>query len=615
MITRRGFLQTAGLSASYLVLGGLKPFAASPRKRPNILWIMAEDASPHLGCFGETAIKTPNLDALAAQGVKFSKAFVTCPVCSPCRSAFSTGVYQTTLGALHHRSQRKTGKGGGNEAYFSSYQLPADIPMISDLFRAAGYYTCNCRRTIMKREGKTDYNFINPTPPYDGFDWRQCPDGKPFFAQVQLSGGKDRSKKIESDDFTLPPYYPDHPVLREDWSNYLASWLRQDRDMGKIMSDLKQAGVLDNTIVFFLSDHGISHIRGKQFLYDEGIQVPLIVRFPDGSRAGEVRKDLVLQIDLAATSLALAGIQIPEHLQGVDLFAKKYKPRKFIVSARDRCDETIDIIRCVRTDRYKYIRNFMSYRPHMQESEYKDGKKIVKTMRQLHAEGKLNELQDRVFNPTRPPEELYDLRKDPFETVNLAEDKRYKKRVAKLRTTLYRWMDETGDLGLIPEPILDDMGRKYGSKYAIMKDETNTDLTKRLIRVIEAGERANLRVLHRLLVDGNPSERYWAATWLGHLRDQQFECPLRKAMTDKTAVVRVAAKLALCKLGYPDKYLRQLIPDINDENLIVGMYAMNAIEQTGILNDTVREAAELACNSKYEFTRRYGKRLMLKLQG
>ncbi|MBN1766259.1 MAG: sulfatase [Sedimentisphaerales bacterium] len=315
---------------------------------------MAEDASPHIGCYGETAIDTPNLDALAEQGIRFENAFVTSPVCSPCRSALVTGIYQTTLGAHNHRSQTDSGKGKARPQYYDSFKLPDTVPLISDIFRKAGYYTTNGAYSASGEYGvgKTDYNFISPTPPYDGTDWRDCPEDKPFFAQIQLPGGKDRNDTSSDHikDFTLPPHYPDHQVIRDDWKTYLNSWRKQDRQVGDIVKELKQVGKFDNTVIFFLTDHGISHIRGKQFLYDEGIQVPLIIRFPDGHMAKTVRNDLVLHIDLAPTSLALAGIEIPEHFQGHDIFDKSIAPRDFIVSARDRCDETIDIIRCLRTD-------------------------------------------------------------------------------------------------------------------------------------------------------------------------------------------------------------------------------------------------------------------------
>jgi len=607
-VRRRDFLRT--VTAGVAGLATRKAWGERASSRPNVLWILAEDASPHLGCYGETAIKTPNLDALAAEGVRFQNAYVTCPVCSPCRSAFATGMYQTTIASHNHRSQNTGKKGGGNTAHYDSYCLPETIPLISDLFRAAGYYTCNGADPDANKPGKTDYNFINLAPPYDGSDWRQAPEGTPFFAQIQLRGGKWRPKDFDAGDFNLPPYYPDDPVLRSDWAEYLGCWERQDRQVGEIVQSLKDGGVYDNTLVVFLTDHGISHVRGKQFLYEEGIRVPLIIRFPDRRHAGMVRDDLALHIDLAPVSLAFADLPVPGHLQGLDLFAPDYEPRSFVVAARDRCDETIDVIRCVRTSRYKYIRNFLSYRPHMQYNQYKDAKAITKRMRQLHAAGTLTSLQDRIFNPTRPPEELYDLEADPHETVNLAESPEQAETLAMLRKQLYDWIRETRDPGLIPEPILEDLGRKYGSKLAAMRQPHIQGLPLRIVETIEAGERGDTESVRAALDAEEPSIRYWAAVWLGNLADEPSTGRLEALTEDPVPTVRVAAHLALCRLGHSDIHLPKLAGFLDEKNLIVGMYAMNAVEQTGILNDAVREAAQKALDNPYEFTQRYGRRLL-----
>jgi len=614
-ITRRNFIKSASLATAALTISATgSPAIAKQSKKPNILWIFAEDASAHIGCYGETAIKTPNLDTLAEQGIRFENAFVTCPVCSPCRSAFVTGAYQTTLGAHNHRSQSDTGKAKASPQYYKSFELPDAVPMITDIFRKAGYYTTNGKYNsgpAKLTSGKTDYNFINPTLPYDGTDWRDCPKDKPFFSQIQLGGGKSRGDKSSNNikDFTLPPYYPDHKVMRDDWKTYLNSWLKQDREVGEIVQQLKDAGKLDNTVIFFLTDHGISHIRGKQFLYEEGIRVPLIIRFPDGRMANTVRDDLAIHIDLAPTSLALTGIKIPSHFQGRDIFAKSSTPRDFIIAARDRCDETIEIIRCVRTPKYKYIRNFLSYRPHTQPNQYKDGKKIVQTMRQLHEEGKLNELQDRIFNPTRPAEELYELKSDPYETKNLAADPKYAQQLSKLRKTLYDWMIETKDLGLIPEPIAEDLGKKYGNKHNILQAEENKNLISQLIKTIEAGNNNDLKTLRKLLKTGNDSQKYWAATWLGVNKDKRSEGSLKKITTSEIPSLRIASLLSLHRIKPNDEYLKGLINEINNTNAIVGMYAMNAIEQTDVLNKTTENAADIALKNDYEFTVRYAKRL------
>jgi len=591
---------TCGLTASTT--------QASLPERPNVLWIGVEDASAHIGCYGETAIETPHLDRLAAEGVRFEEAFVTSPVCSPSRSAMITGMYQTTLGALHHRSQRLSGKGGGNEAYYESFRLP--VKAVPELFREAGYHVTNAGR-----RGKTDYNFVAPEGLYDEGSWsdRAAPE-QPFFTQIQLGGGKSRGAKVaepvDPTDVELPPYYPDHPVIREDWACYLNSWMKVDREVGEIVADLREAGELEETVIFFWTDHGVSHLRGKQFLYEEGIHVPLIIRFGDGTGAGTVREDLVEHIDIAASSLAVAGIDVPESVQGRDLFAGDFAPREFVVSARDRCDETVEIIRCVRTKRWKYIRNFLPYLPHAQPNQYKDGKEIVQTMRRLHEEGKLNELQSRPFVAPRPVEELYDLQADPHETVNLAGDPAHRERLVKMRRILHDWMEETRDPGLIPELILEDLGRQYGSKYAAMQAPEIRELIPAIRKVIEAGEAGDRETLRKVLQAERPSLRYWAVTWLGVLGDRSSLDAIRERTRDDTAAVRIAAALALCRLGEPETGAPLLAKHIEDPNLIAGMYAIRALEQSGPAARSELPAIRAARESPYEFTRRYARRLV-----
>ena len=273
-------------------------------EKPNILWICVEDASPHISCYGEKAISTPSIDELAKEGVKFSKAFVTAPVCSSSRSAMVSGMFQTTSGYLNHRSQKFKGKGSGNKAYYHSYKVPSGLKLVPELFKEHGYYVSNAK--------KTDYNFEANTNLYDSSkDWSGRKKGQPFFAQIQLAGGKNRSSKegVDIAKMKLPPYYPNTDVMREDWARYLGSWVLVDHKVKGIISDLKKSGELENTYIFFWTDHGVSHIRGKQFLYEEGIQVPLIVRFPNKQNANTVRQDMVSHIDIPVTSLELAGIK------------------------------------------------------------------------------------------------------------------------------------------------------------------------------------------------------------------------------------------------------------------------------------------------------------------
>lgn len=579
--------------------------------RPNILWIIVEDASCHIGPYGETAIKTPNLDTLAAQGVTYTAAYVTAPVCSASRSAMITGMNQSTLGVHNHRSQTDSGKGKGSPPYHKSYHLP--IKMIPEIFKQAGYHTAqNSGVEHDGRRGKTDYNFIWRQFEYDSAHWLDCPKDQPFFAVLQLKGGKSRGKEsgtVDPDSVTLPPYYPEHPIFKKDWADYLGSWLQVDREVGTALQQLEDAGRLKNTAIFFMTDHGVSHLRGKQYVYEEGIRIPLIMRLPQGRFAGSTRNDLVNQIDVSATSLGLASIAIPKHLQGRDFLARDYAHRQAVFSARDRCDETVEILRSVRTRRFKYIRNFMSHIPHVQPNQYKDGKELMKTMKILHANGELNELQDRIFNPVRPREELYDLNLDPYETVNLAGDTKHKKKLQAMRTQLYDHMDNIRDLGLIPEPILEDLGKRYGSKFRILTQPENKTMVRDLINIIEAGENEDVARLLKGLKDEDPSVRYWAATWLGNQKKADSDKALVKATGDSDPTVRVAAALALSRLGQPEKGISIILKTIEDDNWLAGMYAIRALEWSGVRTPPAQAAVKRALDSPYEFTRRIAKRL------
>ena len=435
--------------------------SAQQAKRPNIVWIIPDDMSANFSCYGETAIQTPHVDQLAREGVKFTRAFVTAPVCSTCRSAFITGMYQTSIGAHHHRSGRGTEK----------IHLPSHIKLVPKLFQQAGYYTTISGWPIRTgRLGKTDYNFEWDESVYDGSDWAERKPGQPFFAQIQTPGGKLRGKdsagweKVASaaerkfgsrtplDAVKLPPYYPNHPDIVRDWAAYLDSVRMTDAMVGEVIARLEAEGVRDNTLILFMTDHGISHARGKQFLYDEGIHVPLVIAGP-GIEPGTVRNDPVEHIDIAALSLAAAGIAVPEWMQARDILADDYQPRDAAFSARDRCDETVDHIRSVRTSDFKYIRNFLPERPYLQPCAYKDAKAMLIALREWHAAGKLNDVQSLHLQETRPPEELYDLRNDPHEIHNLAGDPAYAETLARLRGRLDQWMEETGDQGRTPEPV------------------------------------------------------------------------------------------------------------------------------------------------------------------
>jgi len=424
--------------------------------RPNILWLIAEDFGPHLGCWGTKEVSTPNLDALATAGVRYPRFFTTAPVCSPSRSAFMTGMYQTTIGAHNHRSHRDDG-----------YKLPEGVRVLTDWLRDAGYFTANVRELPpelgFKGTGKTDWNFAYEGQPFDSDRWADLKTHQPFFAQVNFQETHrtfHAPRHADPDKVEIPPYYPDHPVTREDWAKYLDSATELDRKVGLILKQLKEDGLAENTVVVFLGDNGQSHVRGKQFCYDSGLNVPLIVRWPKAFpipkhfTPGTVDERLLASIDLAPTMLAIAGAMKPEKMQGeIFLSDSAGTPRKYVFGARDRCDETVFRFRTVRTERYRYIRNFTPERPFLQKNDYKERQYPVWTLLpELDAAGKLTPLQKFLTAPTMPEEELYDVVADPHETKNFASSAEHQGTLKELRIMLEQWIEESNDQGRQLEP-------------------------------------------------------------------------------------------------------------------------------------------------------------------
>jgi len=450
-LTRRSFLGAAAAA-------GWACATPEPEGEPlNIVWIISDDLSPDLGCYGYSPVHSPNIDKLAAEGRLYSNAFVTCPVCSPSRSAMITGMYQTSIGAHRHRSHRD-----------DDYRLPEPVRPITDYFREGGYYTVNEKSGLGGR-AKTDYN-VNFEPGYkvfDGEDWKDRAEGQPFYAQVNIfephrgrppdiwSFTEDlpEGEKIDPAAVTFPSYYPDDEITRKDWAGYLDAINKLDVKVGVTLAAIDEQGLRDNTVVIFIGDHGRAMPRDKQFLYDGGVRVPLIIRWPGELEPGSVSDELVSTIDLSATSLALAGVTPPEHIEGrVFLGENAAPPREYIFAARDRCDETVDRIRCVRDKRYKYIRNFMPDRPYMQLNRYKEiSYPVWRNLLRLHKEGKLTPAQQPFLAKTRPEEELYDLQHDPDEVNNLASLEEHTERLTTMRAALDDWIIETGDYGETPE--------------------------------------------------------------------------------------------------------------------------------------------------------------------
>lgn len=434
---------------------------ASALDRPHVVWIIADDLGPELGCYGYGDVATPNLDRLAEGGTRYTHAFATAPVCSASRTAFITGQYQTTVGGHHHDTRDKR-------------ELPASIPTLIQLAREAGYFVTNGKGSATTHKGltKSHFNFVyNSKTFFDGFDWSQRTDPEQrFFATVQIKEPhrgfvtNDRPRH----DAVIPPYYPEHPVTRADWGNYLASVEVLDAKVGEVLDRLDQEGITDNTLVVFFGDHGRPHVRGKQWLYDGGLHVPLLVRWPKQVRPGTVDDRLVSLLDLMPTTLAAMGSQVDNATQtpaqpGHNLLDSDWEGHTFLYAARDRCGDAVDRIRSVRSRDFKYIRNFYPETPYLQHSGYKKlGYPVETLMKVMHQQGTWDTL---FMSPTRPNEELYDLRVDAYEMNNLAGDGAYRETLATHRDLLDQWITETDDQGEVDEGLTVDLAAVKAEKW------------------------------------------------------------------------------------------------------------------------------------------------------
>jgi N-sulfoglucosamine sulfohydrolase len=447
------FLGTLNI-AIFVPVGAVAAVPTPPR--PNILWLIAEDLGVELGCYGTKQVWTPHLDQLAAEGVRYTKAFTTAPVCSSSRSAFMTGMYQTTIGAHNHRSHRDDG-----------FRLPDGVRVATDWMREAGYFTANIveisPQAGFKGTGKTDWKFAYPGKPFDSNQWRDLKGHQPFFAQINFQETHRKyqaPKRADPDKVVFPPYYPDHPVTRADWAAYLDAATELDRKIGILLKQLKNDGLADNTILFFFGDHGQSHVRGKQWCYDSGLHIPLIIHWPKDFpppkhfKPGSVDDRLIGAIDFVPTILDIAGAKKPAKMEGeIFLGDRAGPPRQYLFGARDRCDETVFRFRTVRDPRYRYIRNFTPDRPFLSANAYKEGSYPVwNLMKQLHSEGKLTPVQQVLLAPTMAEEELYDLEKDPYEIHNLVKSPEHREVLKRLRTVLEKWIEESNDQGKDLEP-------------------------------------------------------------------------------------------------------------------------------------------------------------------
>lgn len=461
-----GFSMKYQLSTSLILLSLCAGMANSSPKRPNILWISCEDLSPHLGCYGDHTVPTPNIDALAKEGVRYTHAFATTGVCAPSRHALITGMYPTSTYAFHMRNIARTGalkeiKDPATLHFARTRPLyeavpPAAVRCFTEYLRLAGYYCSN--------HVKEDYQFHPPVTAWDDSSkqahWRNRQPGQPFFAVFNLgvtheSGvfGKGRSPSVvDPNNVPVPPYYPDNPIIRRDLAKHYDNIIVLDKQVGALIDQLREDGLLDKTIVFFFSDHGDGLPRCKRWVYDSGTRVPLIIRFPDGRRAGTTSDRLVSFVDFGPTVLSLVGIPVPGQVQGKAFLGKQEtEQRSFVYLHRDRNGENRETVRAIRDQRYRYVRNYRPQEPYIKSLSYRDRQAIMQELNRLIAQDALGPQQWQFSAQAKPLEEFYDTVTDPHEINNLAADPQHFVRMARMRAALDKWISGNDDPLDMPE--------------------------------------------------------------------------------------------------------------------------------------------------------------------
>ena len=555
--------------------------------QPNILWITCEDLSPILGCYGDRVANTPNIDLFAQNAVRFTNAYASAPICTPARSSLITGVYASSMGTHHLRGVvPKSDK----------------IKCFTEFLRERGYY---CTNNV-----KEDYNFITPEEAWDessdSAHWRNRKPEQPFFSVFnfmvthqsqtrygieklnEINSTLDEKDRINPDDVEIPPYYPDTPIVRNNIASLYTQVHIMDKKFQEIINQLEEDGLRENTIIFFYSDHGTGLPRGKGYLHDTGIKVPLIIEFPEKykhyspAKAGAFSDELVNFIDFPPTVLSLTGIDPPKHMQG-NPFLGQYKKdsNDYVVSIRDRRDEVLMFSRSIRTDKYHYIRNFLPHRPRMQRNFYSEITPIRQELRRLDNLGLLQSNEDWLMEDSVPVDELYDTETDPHELNNLAQEAEHLEIMELLKRNLFSWMVETKDLGLVPEYEMIEKS-KDGAPYDTFSGNFDPKPILDLVDKIGRGKQ-HIDSFNFALQSSNPVYRYWGATGLAALGQNAVESKelLQSTLNDPVPYVRFAASEAICNIGYPRQGVEILSKGLDSESVVNQLHASQILMAVG----------------------------------
>ncbi len=565
--------------------------------RPNVLWITSEDNGPHLGCYGDPNAVTPNLDALAAKGLRYTRAWSNAPVCAPARTTVISGIYPPATGSEHMRSQTL---------------LPATMKLFPAYLREAGYYCTN--------NSKEDYNLVKGDDVWDESSgkahWKNRAEGQPFFAvfNVTISHESQIRNEIDEQDrihdpakVRVPAYHPDTPEVRKDWAQYHDRITMMDAALGKRLREIEEAGLADDTIIFYWGDHGSGMPRNKRWPYDSGLHVPLLLHVPEQWKAlapdeytiGGTSDRLVAFVDFAPTMLSLAGIEPKPWMQGFAFAgAHEAKGRDFNFGFRGRMDERVDLVRSVTDGRYVYLRQYLPHRIYGQHIDYMFQTPTTRVWKQLFDAGKLNEAQSHFWQ-TKPAEELYDLTQDRDEVNNLADSPEHAEILTKLRKAHEDWAREIRDVGFLPEAEIHSRSED-SSPYEVGHDPARYDFEAifATAQMASSGKAADLPELVKRLGSPDSAVRYWAATGLLIQGKAGFAAgpeALRQALDDDSGSVAIVAAESLGRHGEAadrEKALALLLEKGNQEtgNTHEAILALNALDYLDKAADPVRAA-------------------------
>lgn len=566
------------LCPSRVTLGG---------EQPNILWLTSEDHGPEMGCYGDPLARTPNIDALAARGMIFKRAWSVAPVCAPARTAIISGMYPSSTGGIHMRSM---------------VPMPTGTKMFPELLRAFGYYCTN--------NSKTDYNLKEPGKLWDVSSnkahWKTRGAGKPFFAVFNSTKSHESQIRtrphIEITDpakVRVPSYHPDTAEVRKDWAQYYDKVSEADADAGRHLRDLDDAGLADDTIVFYYGDHGSGMPRSKRWPSNSGLHVPMVVYFPKKweylapaeYKVGGQSDRMVSFVDLAPTVLSLAGIKPPDWLQG-NAFAGSHQsqPHPFLYGERGRMDERMDLVRSVTDGHYVYLRNYMPHVSQAQRVAYQFETPTTRIWHDLFVAGKANEAQSLFWKVPKALEELYDLVADRDEVHNLAASPEHARVLAKMRTGLREHILKVSDVGFLPER---EMHARSGnsSPYDMARDPSKYSLSKTLDAAELSSQQGDSNSVASVanLTDEDSAIRYWGAIGLltrGAESVRSSKLALQAALSDDSPNVRIVAAQALamhCEGEIRENALKTLGELISpkENGVLTAMSALASVEALG----------------------------------